>query len=84
MDYNTIQIGKIRNIDYNSGVGEVVGRENTFIFKITDDTPTDLQTNDFVIFRAEQVQNQNVAFFVKKYNEENNQILNYKPNKGNE
>ena len=84
MDYNSIQIGKIRNIDYNSGVGEVVSSEDSFIFRITDDTPNDLKTNDYVIFRAEQVQNQNIAFFIKKYTEENNQTLYFKPNKGNE
>ena len=75
MDYNPTKIGKIRNIDYSSGTGEVVTSEDKYLFLITNDMPKDLSPNDFVLFRAEQVQNQNIAFFIKKYTEENEQSL---------
>ena len=82
MDYNPIKIGKIRNIDYNSGVGEVVTNKDKYLFRITSEVPNDLTPNDYVLFRAEQVQNQNIAFFIKKYTDQNNQTL--KLNKENE
>jgi hypothetical protein len=78
MDYKPIKIGKIRNIDYTSGIGEIVTNKDSYMFRITEEMPTDLNPNDYVLFRAEQVQNQNVAFFIKRYTEENNQSLKAK------
>ena len=82
MDYNIIKIGKIRNINYTTGVGEIVTSKDKYLFRITADMPKDLESNDYVIFRAEQVHNQNIAFFVKKYTEDNEKSL--KLNRENE
>ena len=72
MEYNQIQIGKVRDIDYKKGVGEIVTEHNNFLFTIEDITSTEkLSVGDVVRFRAEIVHDVPRAHFVKKADLEN-------------
>ena len=67
MAYNETVIGKIRSIDYNKGVGEIVSSNNTFMFTIDDLSTNDkYNEGDLVKFRAELVQDTPKAYFINK------------------
>ena len=63
MEYNNIQIGKIRNIDYSKGVAEIVTSNQKYLFILEDNN---LQEGDIVKFRAEIINDTPKAFFAKK------------------
>ena len=67
MSYNQVLFGKIKNIDYEKGIGEIVTSDSNYMFT-TDCISTDeiLNIGDFVKFRAEAIHNTNKAYFVKK------------------
>ena len=65
MDYNVITIGKIREIDYSKGVGEIVTVDKIYQFTVNDSSSfNDLKKGDLVRFRGEKVNNIDKAFFV--------------------
>ena len=67
MDYNQIQLGIIRSIDYKKGVGEITTNIQNFMFTIDNIlTEEKLFVGDVVRFRGELVQNVPKAFFVDK------------------
>jgi hypothetical protein len=71
MDYDEIQIGKVTKYNDLTQIGEIVSTMGPFMFIRSDvvyDDDEELQLNDIVQFRGEQVQNTNRAFFVKKFN----------------
>ncbi len=90
MDYNRLQIGKIRYINYDNYYGEIVTANKKFLFLLGEDELTKYSAGDVVQFRAEQIKGYNRAFFVAKLDNENNfhnQYLKSKTfdsNKGNE
>lgn len=65
MDCNIIKIGKIKDFDSKYGVGSVVDSDNTYIFTIND-IKEPVQAGDVVRFRAEVINNQYKASFIKK------------------
>ena len=77
MDYDRIALGKIRKIDYDKGVGEIVTKDKSCFFTINEinNSSDNLQPGDVVRFRAELVQERNKAYFVSKVEE--NYELNY-------
>lgn len=68
MDYDRIALGKVRKIDYDKGVGEIVTKDNTFFFTINEiiNDNNSIQPGDIVKFRAEQVQDRSKAYFISK------------------
>lgn len=78
MDYNkaTILVGKVRSFDELTG--EIVSKEGIYLFTQDEISEGEVITiNDMVLFRGEEVQGQNKAYFIKKLNPEkdlNNQI----------
>ena len=72
--YNNInKIGKIKSINNEFGVGEIVDTETIYLFTIND-IKEDINVGDLVKFRAENINNENKAFFINKIDE------NYKLN----
>ena len=71
MDYDRIALGKVRKIDYDKGVGEIVTKDNSFFFTINEilNSSDNLQPGDVVKFRAELVQDKSKAYFVSKVDE---------------
>ncbi len=68
MEYNKILFGKIRTIDNELGIGEIITPEDSFRF-LLEDKMTDLEAGDIVSFRAEQIDGKNRAFFINKIEE---------------
>ncbi len=69
MEYDMIKIGKIRKIDYDKGIGEIVTSDSNYFFTIDDISYNGtLFKGDNVKFRAENVQGVNKAYFVNKIN----------------
>ena len=67
MSYNNIQVGKIRNINYKTGVGEITTSDNNFLFTIEDLSTADIiNEGDLVRFRAEIVNETPKAYFVSR------------------
>lgn len=67
MSYNNIQVGKIRNINYKTGVGEITTSDNNFLFTIEDLSTADIiNEGDLVRFRAEIVNDTPKAYFVSR------------------
>lgn len=70
MDYDQIQVGKITKYNDFTQIGEIVSKMGSFFFVKSDlayEDDEELQINDIVQFRGEQVQDVNRAFFVKKF-----------------
>ena len=66
MDYNDIsKIGKIKDIDKDFGVGEIVAANDIYMFTI-DDLNDEIKNGDIVKFRSEVVNGKNRAFFINK------------------
>ena len=67
MPYDSIKIGKIRNIDYKTGVGEIITNDNNYLFT-TDCISSNekLATGDVVKFRAELIHDTPKAYFIDK------------------
>ena len=90
MDYNCLQIGKIRYINRDNYYGEIVTSNKKFLFLLGEDEINKYAPGDVVQFRAEQIKGYNRAFFVAKLDNENdfdNKYLKSKTfsfNKGNE
>lgn len=90
MDYNRLQIGKIRYVNYDKYYGEIITPNNKFIFLLGEEEKNKYAPGDIVQFRAEQVKGTNRAYFVAKLENDNkftNKYLKsktYKSNKGNE
>ena len=66
MEYNKINVGKIRSFDEETGVGEIVTSSTTYMFTQDDMRTPGLEEGDYVKFRAELINNINKAFFVTK------------------
>ena len=66
MGYNRPNIGKIRNYDNNTGLGEIVSSNGVFMFTLGDLKYQDVNIGDLVKFRAERIHNANRAFFINK------------------
>ena len=66
MDYNKINVGKIRSFDEETGVGEIVTSTNTFMFTLESLKTPDIKEGDLVKFRGELINDTNKAFFVTK------------------
>ena len=66
MSYNEILFGKIRNIDYKQGVGEIVTTSCSYMFTTDCILDDDLNIGDFVKFRAESIHGNNRAYFINK------------------
>ena len=68
MSYNNqVLIGKIRSINYSSGVGEIVTTNNSYMFTVDCiSSPDKLLEGDIVKFRAESVHSVNKAYFIDK------------------
>lgn len=65
MAYSNFDIGKIRS--YDNFVGEIVSQKGTYMFTNKDlSTEEEININDTVIFRGENVQNIKKAFFIRK------------------
>ena len=90
MDYNCLQIGKIRYINKESYYGEIVTANKKFLFLLSEDEINNYTAGDIVQFRAEQVKGFNRAFFVSKLENENNfnnkylKSKTFNSNRGNE
>ena len=69
MEQDKSTLGKIVDLDIKKGVGTVVSAADTYMFTVDDINSNDISVNDYVKFRAEKVHNQNRAYFLKKYNE---------------
>ena len=76
-DKNTI--GRIREYDEKSGIGEIISLQNSYMFLIDDLCYNDASKGDLVKFRAEKVNDINKAFFIRKF--ENKKELNGKISK---
>lgn len=78
MEYNNVKIsvGKIRS--YDQTTGSIVSQDGNFIFtKEAIVENEELNPNDMVLFRGEEVQGQKKAFFIRKLNptkDLNNQV----------
>ncbi len=73
MDYNNslVTIGKVRT--YDSLTGEIISKEGLYLF--TQESISDgenINVNDIVLFRGEEINNTKVAFFVRKLNPNKN------------
>lgn len=68
MDSSKYNIGKIKS--YDNFVGEIVAKDGTYIFTSYEVLEEPINPNDMVIFRGEQIQNINKAFFIKRINPE--------------
>lgn len=69
MDYDNInKIGKIKTIDKEYGVGEIVAIDDLYLFTVND-IKEDLNVGDIVKFRGEEVNEEKRAFFVDKIDE---------------
>ncbi len=69
MEQDKSTLGKVKDLDIKKGVGTIVSSIDSYMFTINDINNNDISVDDYVKFRAEKVHNQNRAFFVKKYNE---------------
>ena len=66
MDYDNInKIGKIKEINKEFGVGEIVTIDDVYLFTIND-IKEDINVGDIVKFRGEDVNEEKRAFFVNK------------------
>ena len=65
---NNYKTGKVYVINQDEGVGYVIDGEKKYLFTITDSYTSfnELKKDDIVRFRAEQVNDIDRAFFVKK------------------
>ena len=62
-----IKIGKVKDYNKFSGVGEIVTIDDTYIFTLDNLVDCNIDNGDIVKFRAEKVNDKNIAFFVNKY-----------------
>ena len=66
---DTYKTGKIYKILKENGVGYIVDDSNMYLFTVNDSKEFELlEVGDIVRFRAEKVNNEFRAFFVKKKN----------------
>ena len=73
MEVSERTVGKVYNIDYKSGYGEVVTYDDDDIYMFTiDDIISNERINkgDYIVFRKEKVNDINKAFFVNKISKE--------------
>ena len=65
---NNYKTGKVYVINQDEGAGYVIDGEKKYLFTITDSYTSfnELKKDDIVRFRAEQVNDIDRAFFVKK------------------
>ena len=70
MSFKGIYVGKIKSIDYKTGVGEIVTEKEKYIFLI-ENFDNSLNVDDIVKFRGEKINDTLRAFFVKKISKEN-------------
>ena len=80
------EIGKVRKINHEEGVGEIVSQSGNYMFLLNDIgfNTLNLKEGDTVKFRAEKIQDYNRAFFVDKIILEKDYLNNkkeYKPKK---
>ena len=68
MEQNKATIGKVKEYDNQKGVGKIVSMYNSYMFLCDDLCDNDINKGDLVKFRAENINGQNKAFFIKKYN----------------
>lgn len=61
-----IKIGKVKEYNKLSGVGEVVATDDIYFFTSENLKSDIVEKGDLVKFRAETVNNKKVAFFVDK------------------
>jgi hypothetical protein len=66
MEYNKINVGKIRSFNEETGVGEIVTSSNTYMFTLNDLKTPNIEEGDLVKFRGELINDTNKAFFVTK------------------
>ena len=64
-----IKFGKINKYDKFKGVGEIVSLDNIYFFTINNLMDHNINNGDLVKFRAEKINEKNMAFFVNKINE---------------
>lgn len=73
MEVSEKTVGKVCNIDYKSGYGEVVTYDDDDIYMFTiEDIISNEKINkgDYIVFRKEKVNDINKAFFVNKISKE--------------
>ena len=76
MEQDKITIGRIREYDEKSGIGEIISLQSSYMFLKDDICYKDVNKGDLVKFRAEKIHDTNKAFFIRKY--EDNKELNGK------
>ena len=81
---NQIKIGKILSYDDNSQVGKIIDSNgNTYLF-LKKDYNEQIELLDVVQFRAEQIENNLRAFFVKKIDLQKIENIDYYIDKKND
>ena len=69
MNLDEIKIGKIKNMDKQNGVGEIVTIDDIYTFTIDNLKDKNVENGDLVKFRGEKINDKNMAFFVNKIDE---------------
>ncbi len=70
---NIIKIGRIETLNKKLGIGEISSSNEIYSFTKNSLENQDLEVGDIVKFRAEKKHQEKIAYFIRRYNE--NEIL---------